>query len=71
MTLIQQNPVQGLTQLSADIGGLVSDEVGHVGEFLSAFPEVYRAAADCTARVDRRRRGTGRTGRNSDPTRHR
>jgi PPE-repeat protein len=41
LTLIEQNPVQGLTQLSADIGGLVSDEVGHVGEFLSAFPELY------------------------------
>jgi PPE-repeat protein len=39
--LIEQNPVQGLTQLSADVGGLVTDEVGHVGEFLSAFPEVY------------------------------
>jgi PPE-repeat protein len=41
ITLIEQNPAQGLTQLSADIGGLISDEVGHVGEFLSAFPEVY------------------------------
>jgi PPE-repeat protein len=41
ITLIGQNPAQGLTQLSADIGGLVTDEVGHVGEFLSAFPEVY------------------------------
>jgi PPE-repeat protein len=40
-TLIGQNPAQGLTQLSADISGLVADEVGHVGEFLSAFPEVY------------------------------
>ncbi len=39
--LIGQNPAQGLTQLTADIGGLVTDEVGHVGEFLSAFPEVY------------------------------
>jgi PPE-repeat protein len=39
--LIGQNPAQGLAQLSADIGGLVTDEVGHVGEFLSAFPEVY------------------------------
>jgi PPE-repeat protein len=39
--LIGQNPAQGLTQLSADISGLVADEVGHVGEFLSAFPEVY------------------------------
>src|SRR6202789_884223 len=36
LTLIEQNPAQGLTQLSADIGGLVSDEVGHVGEFLNA-----------------------------------
>src|SRR6202021_4053108 len=41
LTLVEQNPAQGLTQLSADIGGLVSDEVGHVGEFLSAFPELY------------------------------
>ena len=41
ITLIAQNPVQGLTQLSADVSGLVADEVGHVGEFLSAFPEVY------------------------------
>jgi PPE-repeat protein len=41
ITLIGQNPAQGLTQLSADISGLVTDEVGHVGEFLSAFPEVY------------------------------
>ena len=41
LTLIEQNPSQGLTQLSADIGGLVSDEVGHVGEFLNAFPELY------------------------------
>jgi PPE-repeat protein len=39
--LIGQNPAQGLTQLSADIGGLVTDEVGHVGEFLNAFPELY------------------------------
>jgi PPE-repeat protein len=44
LTLIEQNPAQGLTQLSADIGGLVADEVGHVGEFLSAFPEVYAVA---------------------------
>src|ERR1700748_1710369 len=41
LTLIGQNPAQGLTQLSADIGGLVSDEGGHVGEFLNAFPELY------------------------------
>src|ERR1700742_2967228 len=41
ITLIGQNPGQGLMQLSADISGLVSDEVGHVGEFLNAFPELY------------------------------
>lgn len=41
ITLLAQNPAQGLTQLSADIGGLVADEVGHLGEFLSAFPELY------------------------------
>ena len=44
ITLIAQNPAQGLTQLSADISGLVADEVGHVGEFLSAFPETYALA---------------------------
>jgi PPE-repeat protein len=41
ITLIGQNPTQGLTQLSADISGLVADEVGHAGEFLNAFPELY------------------------------
>jgi PPE-repeat protein len=41
ITLLGQNPAQGLTQLSADISGLVTDEVGHVGEFLNAFPELY------------------------------
>jgi PPE-repeat protein len=41
ITLIEQNPVQGLTQLFADVGGLTSDEIGHVGEFLNAFPELY------------------------------
>jgi PPE-repeat protein len=41
ITLLGQNPGQGLTQLSADISGLVTDEVGHVGEFLNAFPELY------------------------------
>ena len=39
--LIQQNPVQGLTQLWSDIGGLASDEWGHVGEAFQAFPELY------------------------------
>jgi PPE-repeat protein len=39
--LIEQNPVQGLTQLYYDIGGLASDEWGHVGEAFQAFPELY------------------------------
>jgi PPE-repeat protein len=38
--LIGQNPVQGLTQLVADVGGLASDEFGHAIEFVQAFPEV-------------------------------
>jgi PPE-repeat protein len=38
--LIEQNPVQGLTQLWADVGGLASDEFGHAIEFVQAFPEV-------------------------------
>jgi PPE-repeat protein len=41
VTLIEQNPVQGFTQLWADVGGLASDEWGHLGEFLNAFPELY------------------------------
>jgi PPE-repeat protein len=39
--LIEQNPVQGLTQLWADIGGLTADEIGHAGEVLQAFPELF------------------------------
>jgi PPE-repeat protein len=38
--LIEQNPVQGFTQLVADVGGLASDEFGHAIEFVQAFPEV-------------------------------
>jgi PPE-repeat protein len=38
--LIEQNPVQGFTQLFADVGGLASDEFGHAIEFVQAFPEV-------------------------------
>jgi PPE-repeat protein len=38
--LIEQNPVQGLTQLWADVGGLASDEFGHAIEVVQAFPEV-------------------------------
>jgi PPE-repeat protein len=41
ITLIEQNPVQGLTQLYSDIGGLASDEWGHLGEVFQAFPELY------------------------------
>jgi PPE-repeat protein len=39
--LIEQNPVQGLTQLYSDIGGLASDEWTHLGEVFQAFPELY------------------------------
>lgn len=39
--LIEQNPVQGLTQLWSDVGGLTSDEWGHLGEVFQAFPELY------------------------------
>ncbi len=39
--LIEQNPVQGLTQLWSDIGGLTADEIGHAGQVLQAFPELY------------------------------
>jgi PPE-repeat protein len=38
--LIRQNPVQGFTQLVADIGGLAADEFGHALQFVQAFPEV-------------------------------
>jgi len=41
IALIEQNPVQGLTQLWADVGGLASDEWGHLGEVFQAFPELY------------------------------
>jgi len=39
LQLIEQNPVQGLTQLYYDIGGLASDEWGHALEVVQAFPE--------------------------------
>ena len=39
--LIAQNPTQGFTQLFSDIGGLASDEWGHLGEVFQAFPELY------------------------------
>ena len=38
--LIEQNPVQGLTQLWSDIGGLASDEFGHAIEVVQAFPQI-------------------------------
>jgi PPE-repeat protein len=41
--LIEQNPVQGFTQLFADIGGLASDEFGHAIEFVQAFPAILAA----------------------------
>jgi PPE-repeat protein len=40
------NPSQAIPQLTSDISGLISDEVGHVGEFINAFqPELIAAAA--------------------------
>jgi PPE-repeat protein len=38
------NPTQALSQLSSDISGLIADEVGHVGEFISAFQPELTAA---------------------------
>ncbi|GFG76087.1 putative PPE family protein PPE3 [Mycobacterium botniense] len=37
--LIEHNPAQGLTQLSYDIPGLVSDEFGHALQAVQYFPE--------------------------------
>ncbi|MFZ1162785.1 PPE family protein, partial [Mycobacterium sp.] len=39
--LIEQNPVQGFTQLVSDVGALAADEFGHAIEFVQAFPEVF------------------------------
>ncbi len=39
------NPSQAIPQLTSDISGLVSDEAGHLGEFINAFqPELTVAA---------------------------
>ncbi|WP_424384496.1 PPE family protein, partial [Mycobacterium sp.] len=38
--IIGQNPAQGLTQLTADIGALASDEFGHAIEAIQAFPQL-------------------------------
>ncbi len=38
------NPTQALAQLSSDISGLVSDEVGHLAQFISAFQPELTAA---------------------------
>jgi PPE-repeat protein len=40
LQLIQQNPAQGLAQLWSDIGGLLTDEIGHALEAIEAFPEL-------------------------------
>ncbi|HTY35040.1 PPE family protein, partial [Mycobacterium sp.] len=37
--LIEHNPVQGLTQLWYDIGGVLSDEFGHLLQVIQYFPE--------------------------------
>ncbi len=59
------NPSQAIPQLTSDISGLVADEVGHVGEFLSAFPEVYALPLIAPIALTGRRRGPGRAGRDS------
>ncbi len=38
--LIEQNPVQGFTQLYSDIGGLASDEFGHAIQAVEYFPQL-------------------------------
>ncbi|HEY1839756.1 MAG TPA: PPE domain-containing protein [Mycobacterium sp.] len=35
------NPSAAISQLETDIPALISDEVGHLGEFINAFPELY------------------------------
>jgi PPE-repeat protein len=39
--LIAQNPAQGFSQLFSDIGGLASDEWGHLLQVFQYFPELY------------------------------
>jgi PPE-repeat protein len=49
---ILTNPSQGLAQLESDIPALIADEVGHLGEFISAFqPELTAAAATLAVTV--------------------
>jgi PPE-repeat protein len=38
--LIEQNPVQGFTQLFHDIGGLIADEFGHALQAIEYFPQL-------------------------------
>ncbi|ORW09358.1 PPE family protein [Mycobacterium kyorinense] len=47
---ILSNPSQGIPQLWSDIGALIADEFGHLGEFINAFqPELIAAAVGLTA----------------------
>jgi PPE-repeat protein len=47
---ILSNPSQGIPQLVSDIGGLIADEFGHLGEFITAFqPELIAAAVGLAA----------------------
>ncbi|WP_062538604.1 PPE family protein, partial [Mycobacterium celatum] len=47
---ILSNPSQGIPQLWSDIGGLIADEFGHLGEFINAFqPELIAATVGLTA----------------------
>jgi PPE-repeat protein len=41
LTIIEQNPAQGLLQLEYDIVGVASDEFGHALQFVSYYPEVF------------------------------
>jgi len=40
ITLIEQNPTQGLLQLEYDIVGVASDEFGHALQYVAYYPEV-------------------------------
>jgi PPE-repeat protein len=47
---ILTNPSQGIPQLWSDVGGLLADEWGHLGEFINAFqPEITAAAVGLAA----------------------
>ncbi len=63
--LIEQNPVQGLTQLVSDIGGLAADEFGHAIEFVQAFPEFSHFRSSRLSRLRAASAGLAGAGRDS------